>query len=308
MKKIQYQVLTFAILVVGFLFTKSLEAETTPKNTPQNKTPRFGTMPRQVTRVTKPLLREDSSSMNRWFEVRAGPRFAIISGAIRPGGDGSSLFDLRKDLKLDDIFVGPQLDFAMHINDWHVNVDYALGLFEGKAITDRQLLYNSSTNPTFSQEAPATLPRGSQIFSDIELHALTVLFRYDALRTDKFILGPLFGLKAAFVEENIRFINATTGAVTTNRTNLEEATPLVGFEAKYQFNRNLYLGIAPVGFAFDNYVYVGGQGYVGVDFNKSFGLRLGVDTDYLSAARDSSSHYAITGTLLAAYLQGIYGF
>jgi len=295
------------VLIVLGLAVLPLQAQTTPKDVPQ-KSYKVNT----GKRAYSASLRGDSpDSMNRWFEFRGGIRVYQIDGKIRPGDNGSSQLDLKDDLGLDGVEIGPQLDFEMQVGKrWYGRFSYAGTYFNGPTITTtRTLIYQSPTGtPNNPSRNPVTLAPGSVLQTKLDMDAITALTWYEAFRTDSFMIGPSVGLKALFFDETITIRNVTTGVNTIDQTETQEVTPLVGLEARYQFNRNVYLGISSAGFALDKYFYIGGQGYVGFDYDKTWGMRLGVDVDHITTTLTESSRYAASTTITAAFVQGVYGF
>ena len=261
----------------------------------------------------QPSLRDQQfggtmGGFNRMFEFRGGTRVSALFGKIRPGRDGSSELDFRDDLRLKGVDVGPQLDFEMQISEkTHVLLSYGQsGFSSGTITTSRPLQYQGIFA---GQQNPSTLPAGSAINTSLDTDLFSGHFRYDIIKTNSITFAPLVGFKAAFIEENVTINSATPGIATVrDNTIVNEVTPIVGFDARYQFNRHFYFGIVPVGFVLDKYSYVGGQGFLHYDFNKDFGLRLGLDIDYVSTLRDKDSHFSTSTTLGTAFLQGVYGF
>lgn len=274
---------------------------------------------RPAVRTSPPLLRDSNSRVERWFEVRAGPRLSLVDGTLRPGLNGSSSLDLRDDLQLTDPGVGGQLDFAMRVaKDWIASVNFSVSTFDGPNVTTtRNLFYQTTSNPGVNQNTqanPARLPTGSNLQASIDLASFEGAIQYEAYKTSQFVIGPKFGFKYLNLDEKITIRNATTGAITTDRTNVDEVTPLVGFVSKFNFTKNLYTGIEPMIFAGERFVYITGQAYFGYDFDKqdwgSMGLRLGLDADQIwnNHSGSGSARYNIQATMLTPFLEVVYGF
>lgn len=261
----------------------------------------------------RPMLRDEQGlsgnkgGFGRVFEGRAGARFSMLYGSVRPGRDGSSELDLRNDMDFRDAEVGPQLEVEWQVSPKsHFQVGYARNDFSSRFSTKEQYQYQGLFS---TQQNPVFLPTGSTVNSSVGMDLLWGSFRYDLVREGPLTLSPMVGFKAVFLEEETTIASAAPGmSAFTSRTSLSEATPLAGFDLRLQFNRWFYLGLVPYGFAFDNYAYVGGQGFLQFDFTPDFGLRLGMDVDYFSSDRKDSRNFSANGGVASAYVQAVAGF
>jgi hypothetical protein len=260
-----------------------------------------------------PLLREDPNRISHWVEARIGPRFSWLHGDIRPGGDGSSKLDIQDDLGLKDPSMSVQIDLEMQVSDkWHASLNYSGNDFEGSATpTTRTLFYHSPTNPpqnANTQSNPAVLPQGSTLQTKITIDTLNAFLRYDVYKDKYWLIQPMMGAKMVILDETLLIHNIATGATTINNQNILQAMPMLGFDARCNVRKDTYLGWAPYAFAWENFVYTGGQVYAGYDFSKSWALRLGLDYDLISLSRDQGSQYSTTSSMLAAFVQAVYGW
>jgi hypothetical protein len=249
------------------------------------------------------------SSDGRFWQLRGGPRMAKIYGKLRPGMEGGSYLDLPEGFGLSDTDFGPQLDLDLRFSDRaYGRLIFTSDTFEGSVLTDRPINYvfSRGSNPA-TQQNPIVLPAGSPMNTKLEMNLLQTVIGYDIYRNDTVTFGALVGAKSVFTDINFHVAN---GATPYDRTiSLSEVTPLVGVELRVQFNPHLYFGLTPVGFGWENYSYVGGQGYFGYDFNRHFGMRLGMDFDHLTTSRSTGPTYAISdATLAAVFLQGVFGY
>jgi len=304
MKLIQQQVLAATCVFSSILGTISLDAQQ---------------IYRPAVRSSAPVLRETTERVDNMFQFRGGPRFGLISGQVRPGLAGSSLLDLHDDLQLTDVGPGFQLDFEMRVApDWRAKANFSNTTFDGpNVITTKTYTYHSTSNPPANpntQSNPAVLQPGSTISDAITLNTFSMLLEYELYKDKHWIIGPQLGMKAVYLNQKMVITNVTTSNTIVDSTDIDELTPLLGLSARYQFDKHLYLGIAPLMFGSDQYIYVTGQAYVGYDFDKiswgSFGLRLGVDVDQIwtDHVQEGSSRYEANVTLFAPYLQLVYGF
>ena len=302
MKAIYLQWVTATIGSLGCLLPSQSLAQTYPDQ-PQRIPGR---------RAYSTTLRDESSGgMNRFFEVRAGARICTINGKLRPGLDGSSDLDLGDDLGLDGIEAGPQFDFEMKVSpEWHARFSFAGSYFDGPTkTTTRAITYQSPTaTPNNPTRTPVTLAVGSRLQTKFEINSFSGMTWYEGYKTENFVLGPSVGFKAIFYDETITIFNAGTRLTSVDNTEVDEVTPLVGAEMRLQVNPNVYVGMSPYGFALDKYYYLGGNGYIGFDFDKEWGLRFGLDVDHLVVEFTEASKYSASSTLLAAFVQGVYGF
>jgi hypothetical protein len=333
MKVIPNQVLAFVI--AGFTLSTSLSAQqavptlpaptlaqSTEVQAPLRKGPirKLPTQtPAPVRRATLPRLRTDDDIKKHkgkqpWFQFRAGPRFGMVWGKIRPGLDGSSQLDVRDDLGLDSFAVGAQVDFEMQVSEkWRVNANYATAEFNERTTTSRVLTYHGAGGPE-TQGNPNVLPAGSGLQTDLEISTFGGNVKYAAYESRYWTLAPSFGFKVAYVDERVRIQNAGTGGSGESKESVDAISPLFGFDARFHINSNSYFGIAPAGFAFTDYAYIGGQAFWVYEFEKqrwgNLGVRLGVDADHIYInQRGGSPHYTLTeGTYLAPFVQASYGF
>lgn len=258
----------------------------------------------------KPVRDEDELKLphsidGRFCQLRGGPRLARVYGTLRPGPEGGSNIDLRDELGLTDTDTGPQLDFELRFSDRaYGRVVFTSDHFEGSTVSSRALNYIQ----TGRFWAPVTiLPAGSPISSKLELNLLQTILGYDIVQTDSFSLGVLAGAKTLFSDAT--FSTFTNGLPFTRNIRVDEVTPLVGLEFRAQLGPHVYVGLAPVGFAWENFSYAGGQGFIGYDFNKTFGVRLGMDFDHLTVSRGTGPLYSLSdATLAAAFIQGVFGY
>ena len=139
------------------------------------------------------------------------------------------------------------------------------------------------------------------------MHHLQGLIGYDAIKNSFVTFGPAFGFKAIWFEETLVAFN-TNGTTGRDKTLIQSAIPLIGFETKFNINKNLTLGITPYGFGWEKLAYFGGQSYLAIDFNREWGMRLGFDADYLSRSLERSSKFSADAGMLAAYIQAVYGW
>lgn len=290
-------------------------ADDTPVSTvPVNTVPRGGIEattagPRKAT----PMLRDEhglsgnKGGFGRVFEARAGSRFSMVYGSIRPGGNGSSELDFRKDLDLRDVEIGPQIDVEWQISPKsHFQLSYAHNDFSRRISTKEQYQYQGMFS---TQQNPVFLPPGSTVNNSVDMDLFWGHFRYDLVREGPLTVSPLVGFKAVFLDEESNIASAQPGITPfTSRTSLSEATPLLGCDLRLQFTRWCYLGLVPYGFAFDRWAYLGGQGFLQFDFTPNFGLRLGMDVDYVSAKRVDSNNFSVNGAVGSAFVQAVAGF
>ena len=268
--------------------------------------------PRQPVKLN--LHEKALHSTDHTYEIRAGPRISWLDGKIRPGLDGSSQLDLRDDLGLKEVGVGSQVDFEMRFSDeWHASFSYAGSSFDTPTITTkRQLTYQNANsgrvNPN-TQNNPAVLAVGSTLQTQLDFHTLDMLLQYDAYKEKSLTLSPLLGLKGYFIKQKLNIVNAANNFVTIDTTFLDGALPLAGLDAQYQFSPYIYAGATTSGSALDKCAYLHGGGYVGLSLNDSFGLRLGVDVDYISITRGNTNPtFSENGIMMGTFLQGVYGF
>ncbi|MDD2708998.1 MAG: hypothetical protein PHV34_13510 [Verrucomicrobiae bacterium] len=251
-------------------------------------------------------------SGQHFFEARAGIRATQFYGKIRPGRQGSSTFDLRDDLGLKEYDYGPQLDFELRVSpDWFCRFSYANSSASGNVYTSKSYLYQTTASGVGLDRA-ATLQPGAHIQSEVELDTLQFLAGYDVFKDLHWTVSPLVGFKEAILDVEVRVRDPAPPTDKPSdyyrKYDFLQGTPMLGCEVKYDFNAHFYTGISPVAFAWANYVYAGGQWFLGCNFDRHWGLRLGFDVDYLSITEDSQRVFSGTGLLTGAYLQGVYGF
>jgi hypothetical protein len=264
-------------------------------------------------RKATPMLRDEQGlsgnkgGYGRVFEARGGARFSGAFGTLRPGRDGSSELDFRDDLGLSEVEVGPQIDLEWQISPRsHFQISYAHNDFGSRFTTSRAYQYQGLFA---TQQNPVVLPAGSGVNTKMDVDLLWGHFRYDLVREGPLTFSPLVGFKAAFIETRTDISSSQPGiSPFTTWTNVDEATPLFGFDLRLQFTRWCYFGLEPYGFAFDRWAYMGGQGYFQFDFNPDFGLRVGLDVDYVTARRGGSDDFALNAGVASAFIQLAYGF
>ena len=81
-----------------------------------------------------------------------------------------------------------------------------------------------------------------------------------------------------------------------------------GFDFRVNISRKWYVGIKPQAMGWEQYYFVQGDLYTGYDFNKTFGVRLGVDTLYANWESKNSPEQHADGGLSSLYIQGVIGF
>lgn len=260
-----------------------------------------------------PLVRDEPNRYNRWLEMRVGPRFSWVDGRIRPGFEGSSQLDLREDFQLDHPSGHIQIDVEMQVAEkWYTSFAYTGNDFSSARVpTTRTLFYQNPSPGNISQSTqanPTQLAIGSTLQADLEINTLTALMKYDLIRLENFIFRPIAGAKAVFLEQNTTINDITTGREINVQTEITEGTPLIGFEWKYNIDKNWYLGSMGYGFIFDKWAYLGGQAFVGYEFDQNWGIRLGGDADWVSITRHTGTKFSTSSFLTAVFIQGIYGF
>ncbi len=315
MKPILMQLVT-AIVLFG-LMIEPLFGQKAPKNVPQNVSvsePKKASVHRGTRKTKIDLQKESLLKAKHLYEIRVGPRFSWIDGKIRPGRDGSSQLDFRDDFGLTEVEIGPQVDFEIKFSDqWHGSINYAQNYFDGpKLTTTKTILYqNSSTtggSPS-TQQTPTVFPTGSSVQGKLEINSINALLYYDVFKKNGWALSPVVGTKAVFFKEKLNLVSITSGLIVNDSTFVERVIPLVGCSARYQFNRQIYCGAMGAGFAFEKYIYAEGQSYLGYDFDKTWGLRMGMDVNYISAGRGSSGPtFSTTGYVAGGFLEGVVGF
>ncbi len=264
-------------------------------------------------RQVEPELRDDEvhpslTSMNRLGELRVGTRFASLFGDITPIG-GTKL-DFRDDLQLKETSAGVAVDVEGQISEaTHLGLSFTQNTFNAKASIPRLTTYNGIFA---TRRASVQLPAGSQITTKIDMATVAGAIRYDLVKNDTVTFSSLCGFKVVFLDQEATVSSANSsginGGTFNDHADRVGGTPLAGFDLRVQLGRHVYTGISASGFGWDHYTYAAAQGYVGVDFSKRWGLRLGVDADFVQAKSSASETYDTNAIVPAGYLQLVMGF
>lgn len=235
------------------------------------------------------------------IELRAGPRFSALDGTVRSGGSRSVRLSLHDDLNVGDFDVSPQLDLDWSfVEKWHFGVSYTESHVQTQATTRDVLSYGGLLGGI---QVPPTLLAGTVIETELDFRMLRLIVAYDAFKAGAFSLSPLAGAKGIQIDELTTIRGPVMGSTTIyHRDRVEEITPLVGFDSKVQLTRALAIGIAPVGFAYETYTYVGGQAYLDWQAHRNFGVRLGVDADHVDYPGRENG-FSTSTTITALFLQ-----
>jgi len=255
---------------------------------------------------------------DRTLEIRLGPRVTETAGSFRLGSSaiGAAIgrtpkdtVDVRRDLGLDDVNVGAQLDVDWQfIKNWHLNLGYKYDQAE-----------KSQTLATDIAFAGGVFAKGSSFKSEVELHQIDLVIGYDIYKDKTFKIMPFVGGKVlvASVEgtgTTMTLANPSKPAVLGSYVGVPysrsdtswTATWLAGFDAKINISRDWYVGITPAASALDKWWGVQGQLYTGYDFNKNWGVRAGFDALYgkYSAINNQKAELGLG----AVYVQAVWGF
>lgn len=246
------------------------------------------------------------SGMKRWVEARAGAKFSTLYGDITP--ITSTKLNYQHDLRLKNAELGMMINFDMQLgDDTHFDLGFTHTSFNASAILDKPIQYQGIYT---RQSTLTTLPVGSFIKSSIDMTTVQGMFRYDAVKEDGLTFSPLFGFKVVFLDQEAIVTSGVAGSTSvSDRDIVASGTPLAGFDMRFPINKHIYTGLAAYGFGWDSYTYAGSQWYWGFDFTKRWGLRFGLDVDYLDAQRRAGgNNYDTVALLPSGYLQLVCGF
>jgi hypothetical protein len=256
---------------------------------------------------------------DRELEVRVGPRVTETAGSFRLGSSAigaavgrtaKDTVDVRRDLGLDEVNVGAQLDvdwqFAKNL---HLNVGYKYDQGE-----------KQQTLPTDVSFGGAYFANGTNFKSEYQLHQVDCVFGYDIYKDKTWKVMPFGGGKAVVayfkgtgtetrVVDPMNIGNAAgyASAGYSRDDTSWMATWLAGFDVKVNISREWYLGLAPSASALSDWWAVQGQFYTGYDFSKDWGVRVGYDGLYGKYTSDNANQSATLG-LGSVYVQAVWGF
>jgi len=251
-----------------------------------------------------PAMRKSSSAdmpADRKLELRVGPRVTFLTGDVRAGLTGTP-FDIWDDTGLDEPSGGIQFDMDWQpIDLWH---------FDFGLTWDRYDHSGKTSKPISSTGTGLSLVTGSAVSVDADFYTLEGTVAYDLIKRDGYRLRPYVGGKGYLIDGRQTVTNDGAGGSGVSRTSNSSAgagTYLVGIDQRYNFTDEFYIGGDIGGSAMESYYLLSGDAYMGYDFNKEWGLRLGYAYDYVDYQNkaDTTSAQPLVG---AFYVQSVWGF
>ncbi|MCC7518230.1 MAG: hypothetical protein IT578_03485 [Verrucomicrobiae bacterium] len=255
---------------------------------------------------------------DRELEVRIGPRVTETAGSFRLGSQAiasavgrtpKDTVDLRRDLGLDDVNVGAQLDV-----DWQFTKNWHLALGYKYDQTSK-----TTTLPTDISFAGSAFAKGTSFKSEAELHQVDYVVGYDLYKDKTFKVMPFFGGKSLVAEikgtgTSFALANPAAPGVPASYPSSSfskndtawTATWLAGFDAKINISRSWYVGLTPAASALSDWWAIQGQLYTGYNFSKEWGVRLGFDSLY--GKYSGSNNQMAEAALGSVFAQAVWGF
>jgi hypothetical protein len=257
-----------------------------------------------TTKTTSTVSKE--GPVNRQLEVRIGPRITFLTGDIRVGKTGTDV-DIWDDLGLKEVGGGIKLD-----TDWqpfdrlHITSGFTWDHFD---------ITGSTKSPITSSKGDVVQP-GATLTLKADIYTFDGTVGYDVVKNNLYRLTPYFGGKGGAIDGELTasgsVLTAPPGSrtVTGTRTTTGEdvyGAFIVGIDQRFNITRNWYTGLDIAGSAWEDWGYLTGDGYMGYDFSKTWGVRAGYAFDYITYENPNKSTEA-NPLLGAIYMQAVWGF